>query len=648
MPVVKKNVLYKQFLKFRTQEAEDKYKKYKNRLTNILKSVKKRYYGDLLEFHKNDVKGTWKILKSIIGNKKSNNSYPDEFDRDGMKISGNKNIADAFNNFFVNIGPNLSKKINNDCCDFTSFMPNNMPNSLLLTPVDVREIIQTTNNFKNKHSTDCDDLSMTIIKRLIPYTAQPLCHIFNLSLFSGVVPDRLKFAKVIPLFKAGDNKIFSNYRPISLLPQFSKILERVFNKRLVAFTEKFNILNPSQYGFRKKHSTSTAILELLEHITESIDDSKYCMGIFVDLKKAFDTINHNILLQKLDMMGVRGVANDWIKSYLNNRKQYVHLNDTKSSEETISCGVPQGSILGPILFILYINDLCRVSKQIKMILFADDTNLILSHNNLKSLTGEINCELKKISSWFKSNKLSLNTQKTNYMLITNKVINEDIRVSIDENSIERVDNTKFLGVYLDDKLKWTKHIAHIKNKISKNIAILNKVRDCIQEKALITLYRTLIEPYLNYCCESWGLTSTTSITPIVTLQKKAVRIIAQESYLATTNPLFAKYKILKIEDLVTLNILIKMYESKQHNLPKNLQTISNRSRIIHSNRFPENYAISYCRTLPRSRAFSIIGPKLWNSLKPEIKKLPTLRLFKMNCKKQFLQKYDNMIDTHRS
>jgi retron-type reverse transcriptase len=244
---------------------------------------------------------------------------------------------------------------------------------------------------------------------------------------------------------------------------------------MIAFVDKHNLLSENQYGFRNKRSTCAALIELIDQITNSIDKNKTTIGIFIDLRKAFDTINHELLLKKLDTYGIRGIVNGWVKSYLSNRDQYVKYNGTNSDKLEVLCGVPQGSILGPLLFILFINDLCNVSELINFILFADDTNLFASGNNVEKLCRNINRELVNLNDWFMLNKLSLNVQKTNFILFgkTNK-----LKVSIDiaGENIEQVQCTKFLGVLVDENLNWKNHITYLKQKLSKCIGIVYRSR----------------------------------------------------------------------------------------------------------------------------------------------------------------------------
>lgn len=303
----------------------------------------------------------------------------------------------------------------------------------------------------------------------------------------------MKIAKVIPLYKTG-NKHFTNYRPISLLPQFSKIPEKLFNNRLDTFIVKHKFLSDSQYGFSPNRSTSLAIIEAIEEITNTVEQKKYAVGIFIDIKKAFDAINHNLLLKKLERYGIIGIVSDWIKSYLQKRQQFVMLGDVCSSCLDIVCGVPQGSVLGPKLFILYINDICRESQVLKLVLFADDTNIFGSGENLKEVLDEVTKEMSKLKIWIDRNKLSLTLNKTKIMLFGNHRINEQVQIQIDGVQIERVHENKFLGVIIDEKISWKPHIIHIQTKLSRSISVLNKAKQVLDHKSLHILYCSIVLP----------------------------------------------------------------------------------------------------------------------------------------------------------
>ena len=277
-----------------------------------------------------------------------------------------------------------------------------------------------------------------------------------------------------------------------------------------------------------------ALLELIEEITSAVDNKKCTIGVFIDLKKAFDTIDHKLLLTKLEHYGIRGVAYDWIKSYLCERKQYVSVNSCNSEDMNVVCGVPQGSILGPKLFILYVNDIANVSSLLRFVLFADDTNIFLSGDDAKEISNTLSIELDKLNSWFAVNKLSLNVSKTNYMIFGNKKIDKDmnIRVGINGISIDRVYNATFLGVTIDDKLNWKEHIKMIQSKLSKTTAIIYKASHVLTERALYILYCSLALP------EIWGNTYRTNVLPVFIKQKRLLRIVCRAKRFDHTTPLF--------------------------------------------------------------------------------------------------------------
>ena len=282
-----------------------------------------------------------------------------------------------------------------------------------------------------------------------------------------------------------------------------------------------------------------AIMILLDKLINSIENGETVVGVYLNFSKAFDTVDHNILLTKLYHYGIRGNALQWFKSYMSERKQFVSYNGTSSSMKTVCCGVPQGSILGPILFLLYINDLSNVCKNTEPFLFADDSNLFISDSDLYKLQSQLNNELENISLWLKVNKLSLNIKKTHYMVFTRKrKIITDISLNIDGNLITEVSSTKFLSVYLDNKLTWKKHIDYITAKVSRGFGLISKAKKLLNADALLTLYYSFLYPYLCYCNHVWGSTYVSNLQKLIVLQKKIIRMISGCRFRDHTDPLF--------------------------------------------------------------------------------------------------------------
>jgi hypothetical protein len=364
-----------------------------------------------------------------------------------------------------------------------------------------------------------DGIPASVIKESLFCFAPTLSHIINLSLQQGVFPRELKEAKIIPLYKSGSKKLTNNYRPISLLPVFSKIFEKVMAKRLMAFLTDNNALYKYQFGFRPKHTTSMAINLLVDKITQSLDANRSLVGVALDFRKAFDTVDHEILLRKLYAYGIRGNIQDWFSSYLLSRSHSVCIGETSSPLLRIQCGVPQGSILGPLLFLLYINDLPH-SSELMPIIFADDTNVFCDGNTVQECMQTLNSELTKLSKWIRSNKLSLNVEKSHFIVFSKSQVLDLPQPSIDGKEINRVNSLKFLGFIIDDKMTWGQHIRHIRGKVSRSIGLLARSRHLLNSATLKTLYYAFIYPYLSYCIDIWGQCNISLFQSVVRLQKK--------------------------------------------------------------------------------------------------------------------------------
>lgn len=513
--------------------------------------------------------------------------------------------------------------------------------SMFLTPTDEKEVLEAIRKCSNKTSQDFNGIDMKTIRNVAEAVVKPFTYVCNLSFEYGQFPSQMKIAKVIPLFKAGDKHTFTNYRPVSLLPQFSKILEKLFNSRLHHFIAKNKLLSNSQYGFRQNRSTSLALIELVEEITKCIDKNKFIIGIFIDLQKAFDTIDHSILLDKLEKYGIRGLPHRWIGSYLRDRQQFVQVEQYKSNCKNIKCGVPQGSILGPTLFLLYINDICKISKILKFILFADDTNILCSGHDLEKLLNDVNEEMYKLKNWFNINKLSLNVKKTKLMLFGNRKKDMPIQITIQNTVIERVEQIVFLGVVIDEKMSWKPHICYLRSKVAKCVGVMKRCSLILNQSALLILYHSFIMSYLNYCIEVWGNCYKSNLLPLIILQKRAIRVVHKVKYNEHTNPLFLNTFNLKLYDLVNYKMAQIMYRASTNTLPVNIQNLFQDRDAHHAYNLRGSHKLyqTKVRTTLKAMCISVRGVTLWNSLSEEMKTCKNLLLFKSMFKRKVMNEY---------
>ena len=594
----RKNKLFKKALG--NEQRMIFYRKYRNIYNTLIKLAKANYYKKAIFESSDNIKKTWALLKQIIAKNKTLYSPPELLnaslkDSYTVKLDEPELIADYFNCFFSTVGERTSGSINTTSLknplDYLNEI--NISQSFFISPTTVNEVILTALHIKSKSSTGHDNFSNVLIKKIIYHIAIPLTHIFNSSFVTGIFPDIYKIAKIIPVYKSGDKTSASNYRPISLLPAFSKILEKLISKRLFNFISNNNIIFSGQYGFLRGKSTEHAMLDIVDKI------------------------------------------NNAIESYLKNRSQYVDTRNAQSSQLPITHGVPQGSILGPLLFLLYINDMPSSSLVLSFILFADDTTGLYHSPTLDELFCCLKSEINLLQTWFSSNQLLVNASKTNLVIFTTRQKrlhltsdNKNHSLIMDNIALSPTNSVKYLGLLLDQNLDFKEHFKLISSKMSKGIFALKRASKILDSKDLITLYYALIYPYLTYGLLVWGgscrvhskiriLNSgekqklSKSLSTVYNLQKRALRIISGQGYSAHHIPLCFSLQILDLEhvyDLKALSFLHDYYHEKVPPFCQNkLMFYYNKDNVL-------SLKIQFRRTDTASATLFHTLPNIWNSL----------------------------------
>ena len=531
----------------------------------------------------------------------------------------------------------LAEKIQTPLIDLNPYLDENQRNDFMLSQVTETEILSILAELKNS-APGYDDIPLLLIKEAVSILSPILCHLCNCSFSSGIFPDLLKIAKVTPVFKQGDECLADNYRPVSVLCVLSRILEKLMSARLSLFCHNNHILTSSQFGFQPNKSTETAVMKLTNDILNEMDNNNFTIGVFLDLSKAFDTVDHNILLRKLENYGIRGTSLNWFKSYLSARKQSVKFGDQQSTLLLLKCGVPQGSILGPLLFLIYINDMINSSKLLKYILFADDSTLYASHSDLNYLVNLVNKEIKKVKNWIQTNKLTLNVKKTHYMIFARcrKPIPPIPDIKIGDEVLKRVEQITFLGVTLDCNLNWKPHVQSIVQKIDKQCGILYHTRHKLNLESLKLIYYTLIHPVFTYCSLAWGGISNDQLKQVNIAHKRIIRTITRLKKYDHTSQTYKDLELLKFFDILKLRYAVFVYRSlkdqNDHNFRSRLTTnysLRNPSLLV-----PPLMRSSQSQT---SALYQCVG--VWNNIPQNIKNKPSIPSFKKTLKVHLMSNY---------
>lgn len=525
------------------------FRKYKQIFRKVVQSAKRLYNLNLIKQSDNVTKTTWGIVKKELGLDFKEQTCP-EVKINGEVITDPVVVASSLNNYFLGVADDFHSRvsISDSISSAKKYLLNNSQ-SFEFNFVSESLVISCIKKLKNKKSAGWDEIPAHVIKSLAPFIIKPLTHCINISLQTGSFPEKLKYAQIKPVFKKGDSMVLSNYRPVALLPVLSKVFEEVALMQLVPFLESNNLLNSNQFGFRKGKGTSDAIIDLVSEVVKALDESQRAIGVFCDLSKAFDCVRHDVLLEKLKLYGIAGSTFSWFKSYLSNRFQQVAITDSYSRHFSPWCpavhGVPQGSKVGPLLFLLYINDL-SVSVSSKIIQFADDTTIIVKAPSVSLAASKASTDISSMETWFKHNGLHLNCSKTHILHFHNhQLISGNVTVGLESGDlIDSTDTTKFLGLNINENLKWSDHLNQINSSLAKALFGLRVIFRTTGLNAALTVYHSYFMSRACYGIIAWG--SSSIINSIFILQKKAIRILADVGPRSSCRPLFIEMKLLTI------------------------------------------------------------------------------------------------------
>lgn len=620
------------------------YRRYRNFCNSLLKRLKREYERQEINKAGKNNKQLWGVINNITCRFKER-----ETANHLLSLSSTpKRSVNLINDYFINVGKNLAEK----CLPPNNIKPLTRTNinakSMVILPIEEREVRNIIVDLRTNAAAGWDEISAGILKAHADKIVPPLTYVCNLALAGGSFPKAFKKSIVHPIFKSGDRNCLCNYRPIAVLSTFSKILERIMNGRLVDFLEANNLLAPSQYGFRTGKSTADAVHDLTNYIVTNMDKGDKVLGIFLDIAKAFDTVSVPILIRKLEDVGVRGTQLDLYKDYLIGRTQCVKINQYTSEESTISYGVPQGSVLGPTLFLIYINDLGMLPlSNGKIITFADDTALLFSGETWWEVFNSAQSGLDVVATYLKNNLLTLNADKTKYLTFTIKSIPQisnhlniiahtcpDPHNSCSCTHLKRVESVKYLGIIIDGNLRFHSYINSLNSRLRKLVYIFKTLRHVADENVCKTVYYSLVQSLITYCIISWGGAHKSTILELEKTQRLILKVIFFLPFRYPTTDLYQKANVLSVRQLFLLNIILKQHGQLKFSSEPSRQC----RRCVPVYRFAAKLTTQFSK-----RFFCYLGGSLYNRVH---KILSIYALTKHLCKKKvsrWLQglSYDN-------
>lgn len=616
------------------EELRKQFKDQRNKVHHDIRFAKNTYYyKQFTNCEKNPFK-TWQLINNLSKNKTKTSYIPTKLNSPMGVTSDPKMVCECFNKFFTDIGSDLATQITTQLQNhkFLKTITEQLSNSTLMviTPTTVEEVEKIIDNLKTNTSCGLDGISTKIIKCVKDLIVTNLTACINKCLNDGCFPNTLKVAKVTPIFKSGNKLEPGDYRPISVLPVPSKIFEKILHDRLSTFLNSRDFISKYQYGFRPKSSTLSATVDLVTKIKRNIDQRNIVLGICIDLKKAFDTVSHDLLLQKLQTMGINGTAYEMFKSYITNRYQIVKINEHQSQPRLITCGVPQGSILGPLLFLIFINDIQDIGLEGDITLYADDTSLFYYGQTMDALICKAQRDLDLLHAWMQTNLLTINVAKTNYIIFAakNKPIGDYNELYINGEPIQKVTMVKYLGLILDSRLSWEPHIEKIRTKLRSLSGALRGIARCLPTKVRYNIYNSLVRSNIEYLIETWGSAAISNLKPLQRAQNKIIKTLFGYKHLTPTTKIYKETKLLNLCQMYNYNTCILVRKILTRDIHSNI-TFTKRMQIQKRvTRQANNILLQKFRTNYGKRCIMYEGAQIYNKLPKDIKDAKTLKTFK--------------------
>lgn len=597
----------------------DYVRKYSNIFKRVCTMAKSMFIANKIKQSDNKIKSVWSVINSETGKVKLHDSHF-SLQKGDKIIELEREVAAEFEGFFSSIPIVTTSSLHSSPKISESLLKSNVSEcSISLSGfchVSADTIVKTFKSLNMKKTEDLWGMSVKILDSIIVPIAHYLAVIFNRCVDAGIFPDLMKYSKVIPLFKSGCKSDPTNFRPISVLPAISKIFEKIVLNQLLSHFDSNRLLHVRQFGFTKGRSTTDAGAALIKHIFDAWEDCHDAVGIFCDLSKAFDCVEHETLLRKLNHYGVKDNALGFLSSYLSDRTQKVAINNTISSGSKVRMGVPQGSILGPFLFLVYINDLPYLARGLlDVVLFADDTSLIFKIDRKKDNFDDVNSALSEVHNWFTINNLVLNAKKTKCLRFSLPNVNSICpKIKLNGEDLAVVNETIFLGITLDSKLQWGPHILSLSGRLSSAAYAVKTVRRLTDVDTARLVYFSYFHSIMSYGILLWG--SASELDSIFVLQKRAVRSIYNLSSRSSLRERFSEFNILTVASQFIYENIIYVHRNK-HIYKKNSDIVSRHTRSS------DKLAVPYHRLSKTQKSFVGVGLRMYNKLPIDLTCLPT-------------------------